>query len=381
MDGTSAFRAATAAGETWSDTAKDVLARLDTLPGANLGVVYVNSPLAGDLSSVATLLRSVTGIDDWIGGVGLGVCGAGVEHFDVPAISVMTARLPEDSFRLLSAGPPAEGNGDLDPAVAAWIDERQGRAEPLVGLVHADPRNPGIADALSALSERTGAFLVGGLASDKGGQAVLGGAKDGGGITGVLFGSDVGAVTAHSQGCSPIGPTRVITSCADGIIREIDDRPAMDVFKEDIGDILAHDLRRVAGYIFAAVPVPGTDTGDYMVRNFIGLDPTRGWMAIAHPVSPGDRILFTRRDRDTAVADLDRMLAGIRRRLVGRKPAAAIYVSCVARGPNLFGPDANEIRQVQTAIGDDVPLVGFFANGEILHDRLYGYTAILTLLM
>ena len=29
----------------------------------------------------------------------------------------------------------------------------------------------------------------------------------------------------------------------------------------------------------------------------------------------------------------------------------------------------------------DVPLVGFFCNGEISHDRLYGYTGVLSLFL
>ena len=52
----------------------------------------------------------------------------------------------------------------------------------------------------------------------------------------------------------------------------------------------------------------------------------------------------------------------------------------MARGPNLFGDESEEVRQVQAALGD-VPLVGFFANGEISHDRLYGYTGVLTVFL
>jgi small ligand-binding sensory domain FIST len=29
----------------------------------------------------------------------------------------------------------------------------------------------------------------------------------------------------------------------------------------------------------------------------------------------------------------------------------------------------------------DIPLVGFFANGEISHNRLYGYTGVLTVFL
>ena len=47
-------------------------------------------------------------------------------------------------------------------------------------------------------------------------------------------------------------------------------------------------------------------------------------------------------------------------------------------GPNLFGPGSQEMRIVAEEMGD-FPLVGFFANGEISNNRLYGYTGVLTL--
>ena len=110
------------------------------------------------------------------------------------------------------------------------------------------------------------------------------------------------------------------------------------------------------------------------------LDPTTGRVAIGEEVTPGQPLLFTRRDHVAAVADLDRMLESLMKRLGGARPKGAIYVSCLARGPNLFGPSSNEVRQVRRAIGE-VPLVGFFANGEMFHDRLYGYTGVLTLFL
>ena len=45
-------------------------------------------------------------------------------------------------------------------------------------------------------------------------------------------------------------------------------------------------------------------------------------------------------------------------------------------GPHFGGPSA-EMHIVRRALGD-VPLVGFFAGGEIAHRHLYGYTGVLT---
>jgi small ligand-binding sensory domain FIST len=46
----------------------------------------------------------------------------------------------------------------------------------------------------------------------------------------------------------------------------------------------------------------------------------------------------------------------------------------------MFGADAAETRQILDTLGD-FPLVGFFANGEISHGRLYGHTGVLALFL
>jgi hypothetical protein len=50
---------------------------------------------------------------------------------------------------------------------------------------------------------------------------------------------------------------------------------ALDVFKEDIGELLARDLSRVDGYIHAAFPINGSDMGGYVVRSLMAIDYCR----------------------------------------------------------------------------------------------------------
>jgi small ligand-binding sensory domain FIST len=157
----------------------------------------------------------------------------------------------------------------------------------------------------------------------------------------------------------------------------IDGRPALSVFYDDIGPDLARDPRALGGVIFAGLPVPGSDTGDYLVRNLLALDPRQGWIVLGAEVAPGEPIVFCRRDPDSARADLVRMLKQLSGRLTG-PPKAGIYVSCIARGVALFGEPGVETGLIRETLGD-FPLIGFFANGEISRDRLYGHTGVLTL--
>jgi len=374
-----------AASPAWAVVAKGCLEALGELPeGANIGFVYVTAALAADFGSVVTFLRERSGIAEWFGTVGEGVVASGEEIYDRPAVSLLVAALPAESFHAfapISQGPRSGGFEDFTGQHAAWIAQHR----PILGVVHGDPRNPQIIDIIEGLAGTTSAFLVGGLtaAADEFPQVAgdFGPSEaDGGGLSGVLFSSEQMVVSALSQGCTPIGGDHLITEIAGpGVIKALDGRPALEVLREDIGELLSRDLRRIGGYIFAALPIPGSDTGDYLVRNIIGMDLDRQWLQIGAEMQTGERLGFCRRDHVSARADLKRMLEELRER-AGGTPRGALYFSCVARGRHLFGPQSEELKMIRATFGD-MPLTGFFANGEICNNRLYGYTGVLTLLL
>jgi small ligand-binding sensory domain FIST len=369
------FAAALAVGD-MATLARDCLAQLPrTEKDATLGILYVSEPAAPALPQLVRDLAAGTGVASWVGGVGLGICAGGEEIYDRPAAAVMIAPLPVDSFRLFGAtDDPA---ADLPRQHASWIE----KAQPSLALVHADPRCTDLIQATIDTGAASGAFLVGGLVSHRCETPLLAGNGPDGlgaaGISGLLLTPEVSVATALTQGCIPIGPVRRIDEARDNVVMAIDGRPALAVFLDDIGPDLARDPRGVGGIIFAGLPVQGSDTGDYLVRNLVGIDPRQGWIVLGAEVAPGDPILFCRRDPESARADLDRMLRQLAGRLPG-PPKAGIYVSCIARGAALFGEPGVETGMIRDRFGD-IPLIGFFANGEISRDRLYGHTGVLTL--
>jgi hypothetical protein len=72
-----------------------------------------------------------------------------------------------------------------------------------------------------------------------------------GGASGAWIGSSIELVAGLSQGCAPIGPAHIATTAQKNVVMEIDGRPALDVFKEEIGDVLARNLERCANFIYA----------------------------------------------------------------------------------------------------------------------------------
>lgn len=376
MTETEPFLAAHGSGASWNEVAGKIILELQPITAAHrLGFLYVSDQFAGNLTEISVFMRQTTGVPHWVGTVGFGVCGDGIEYFDEPAMAVMLAPIPEESFQVFSGI-----NSDITPLIekyGAWLD----RPVPLLAIVHGDPRNEHLPDLIEQMSEATNGFLVGGLSASNSDFPQLADGIEDGGLSGVMLSLDTVPVQSGlTQGCSPIGEIHTITEAHENILIGINDRPALDVFKEDIGEVLSRDLRRVAGYIFAGLPVAGSDTGDYLVRNLVGIDPDAGALAIGETVETGDRVMFCRRDRDSAVEDMRRMLGGLKQRVGKDKVRGGLYFSCCGRGPHQFGPGGAEMQIVTEELGE-FPLVGFFANGEISNNRLYGYTGVLTLFL
>jgi small ligand-binding sensory domain FIST len=361
------FRFAHAADADWTRAAGACMKQLGAIPAsATLGFLYVADDFVGDLEAIVAFFKSATGVPHWTGSVGVGVCAAGVEYLQVPAIAVMLGEFELRDFTIL---PLLQSEQDIDalPLVDAYF-----------GLVHGDPTNSRMQELIEALSARlTSGFLAGGLASSEDGTALVSDGVVSGGLSGVVFSERVPLATRLTQGVSPLGPRHRVTAASKNIVASLDRRPALDVMKEEIGEVLARDLRRAAGYIFVGLPIGGSDTGDYLVRNILGVDPQNNLVAIGEYVEPGDELLFCRRDQQAAEDDLLRMLNAIRNQLNG-PIRGAVYYSCLGRGEHMFGAPHRELQLIGQTLGD-FPLVGFFANGEISHNRLYGYTGVLTL--
>lgn len=367
----SSFAYAHTSGSDWRSICDALLEQLPDRPAGRLAFIYADHGLAADGDRILDYLRSHTGIPHWVGTVGLGICSTGRESYEQHAIAVMITDWTEDDFRILG------GSGD-DPArfLAACADWRSATLAS-VAVVHGDPANPQTPTLIESLAQGLeGGFLVGGLTSSESLQVQFADSVCGGGLSGVLLSGGLKVATGLSQGCTLIGSKHTIGDCTRNIIKTLDGRPALEVLKEDIGQMLSRDLSRIGGYIFAALPVAGSDTGDYLVRNLVGLDPNDGLVAIGDLVQPGMTVQFAKRDPQTARDDLRRMVRDLKSRLEGN-PKGALYHTCLGRGRHLFGEDSAELKIIRDELGD-VPLVGFYANGEIAHHRLYGYTGVLT---
>lgn len=365
------FAHAHATGSDWRSICDSLLEQLAQRPAGRLAFIYADHSLADDGERILDYLRSHTGIPHWVGTVGLGICSTGRETYEEPAIAVLITDWTADDFRVLPS--ITDGTEDVLAATADW----RSREQAYFAVTHGDPSNPATPELVESLAQGLeGGFLVGGLTSSEALLAQFADRVTAGGLSGVLLSGRLKIATGLSQGCSLIGEKHTVSACSRNIIQTLDGRPALDVLKKDIGEVLARDLTRIGGYIFVALPIAGSDTGDYLVRNLVGIDPNEKLVAIGDLLQEDMALQFAKRDAQTARADLVRMVRDVKARIDG-EPKGALYHTCLGRGRHLFGDESQELKLIQEELGD-VPLVGFYANGEISHHRLYGYTGVLT---
>ena len=381
----------------------------DYASAPGLGLLYITDHYAPQAQDILEYLSAeLPEVTDWAGTVGVGVAANNVEYFDQPALVLMLCELPSDQYRVFSGVAPLGLGFEAHSA-----------------LVHADPETPDLGELIQEMAARTASgYLFGGLSASRSrsvqfavggngnikGQGAAAGVFSGG-LSGVAFGEQVNLVSRVTQGCLPISKAYRVSAAESNVVNLLDGEPALDVLLRElkvtleqpeqalqaVRATLAGLLQRDAQGDAVVVARTGNFGSDVLVRHIIGLDTARGAIAVSEQVRTGMELAFCQRNVQAARADLMRVCAEIREELepeelalaaltapaplstpaAAQRIAGAVYVSCSGRGgPHVGGPSA-ELQIVRRALGD-VPLVGFFASGEIARNHLYGYTGVLT---
>ena len=407
----------------WRMAAGLVIAQLRaqmTLPGhaaqPPLGLLYITDYYASDAALIlAHLQQELPMVKDWAGTVGVGVAANNAEYFDEPGMALMLCDLPDHQYRVFSGAQPLAASFEASSA-----------------LVHADPQTPELAELIAEMAGRTKTgYLFGGLTASRHEavqfawqQAHENTApekidrvsvthKQGvftGGLSGVAWSSEVQILSRVTQGCAPISKERKITEAEGHVVYALDGKPALDILLKDLNVSLSEPqsaLQAVRSTLVGLTSAGQQGVGrtgslgvDVRVRHIVGLDPARKGVAIADHVEAGQKLAFCQMSLQAAKSDLRRICAEIREELEpetlsletahalaaseaeaaphpARRIAGAVYVSCSGRGGPHFGGPSAELQWIRHSLGD-VPLVGFFASGEIAHHHLYGYTGVLT---
>ncbi len=373
----------------------------------DLGIVFLSAAFASDYSRLVPLLLEKISLPILIGCGGGGIIGMKepnqvLEIEGSPALSLTIACLPDveiNAFRIDSDRLP-----DSDSPPQKWTELLGVAPEKNPNFILlSDPMATGINDLLEGLDfAYPQSIKVGGLASG-GGMTNQGNlffydknkpssSLYGQGTIGVALSGNIRVDTIVAQGCRPIGQPYQVSQGERNIITEIlvpDDqsgdlrpRPPLDVLRDLVQTLEEKDKELAQHSLFVGLVGDefklALQSGDFLIRNLLGVDPRHGAIAIGDRVRAGQRIQFHLRDAQTSAEDLDILLKNYQANSETNLAQAALLFSCLGRGQSLYEVPNFDSELFQRYF-KDIPLAGFFCSGEIgpINKRtfLHGYTS------
>jgi len=205
------------------------------------------------------------------------------------------------------------------------------------------------------------------------------------GTVGVALTGNVVVDTLVAQGCKPIGPPMIVTRSDANLILELDGRPPVEALQDVYRTLDERDRTLFQSALFCGVEMYDTvehRDGEFLVRNVLGLNEETEGLYVGDTLKPWQVVRFHVRDAQTSDEDLRRVLGRFHKANPDAVPAGALLFSCLGRGRGLYGHPDHDSDVFRQVIGD-VPIGGFFCNGEIgpVKGRtfLHGYTSAFAL--
>ncbi|MQG09020.1 MAG: hypothetical protein FI675_01185 [SAR202 cluster bacterium] len=201
------------------------------------------------------------------------------------------------------------------------------------------------------------------------------------GAVGVGFSGDLSVETIVAQGCRPIGEPMIVTDADINVINKIGDKTPLEILGEIFEKSSIREKRLIRRSLQIGIIMDrfsSVNDEEFLIRNILGADEEDGSIAIGEMINEGQIIQFYIRDAKTADEDLKIILEKYADKFEDNKLESALLFSCLGRGQYLYGAPNHDTNLFANIVGD-IPITGFFSNGEIgsIGDQtfLHGYTS------
>lgn len=176
-----------------------------------------------------------------------------------------------------------------------------------------------------------------------------------------FYGNSLEISFASFGGWIPFGPERTVTRSVDNVLFEIDSQPALDLYKNYLGD-KASELPKAS--LFYPLNVTPQDRNEPVVRTILNIDNVNSSMILAGDVPADSKVQLMMASVDN-IADgaLQAAQFGMKNRKT--KPELVLAISCVGRKMVMDQRVEEELDQVREVIGERVPITGFYSYGEL----------------
>jgi len=189
-----------------------------------------------------------------------------------------------------------------------------------------------------------------------------------------LYGDKVRVSSGSRGGWKPFGPVRRVTKSEANVLFELDGKPALDLYKEYLGDKAAG--LPATGLLYPLSILREEDKEDTgLIRTILDIDHLKKNLTFAGDVPQGSLVRLMHADTDSLV-DGARAAAEEAAHNGHKDSSATVLVSCVGR-KIIMGADVDEeVEAVIDAIGRNSAFAGFYSYGEICPFAATGFSEL-----
>jgi len=193
-----------------------------------------------------------------------------------------------------------------------------------------------------------------------------------------IYGEDAIVTSGALGGWKPYGPPRKITKSVKNIVYELDNKPALPLYKMYLGYYANQLPASGLNFPFA---IMSEDKSITVIRTLLAIDENDNSLTFAGNVNQGSTVRFLKSDHDMLVngaSDAARQI--LDKNINLNDKALAICVSCVGRKLVMEEQVSDEVFAVQRLLGVQTGITGFYSNGEICsgeddgHSQLHNQT-------
>lgn len=176
-----------------------------------------------------------------------------------------------------------------------------------------------------------------------------------------FYGDAIRVTYGSAGGWEPFGPKRLVTRAAGNVLYELDDLPALALYKRYLGDRAAG--LPAAGLLFPLQLLHESEANTGLVRTILAVDEQTQSLTFAGDMPVGHFCRLMKAGSDTLVEGAGAAAGQALAPAVG--PRAALLISCVGRKLVLGQRVEEEIEAVLARLGANVCAAGFYSYGEI----------------
>jgi hypothetical protein len=170
------------------------------------------------------------------------------------------------------------------------------------------------------------------------------------------------------SGFESIGNRVWCTESEGNVVKEFDNEPALELYKEFLGEERSRRLPGVCleypfGLIDEKVSIAGKEY--FQLRCGLAVDHEKKTITLAASIPEGGAITLTTASRGDIINGARLAAEQAKEGLEDGNPQAILMFSCVGRKLVLGRRTQEEVAAVKKILGEDVPLIGFYTYGEI----------------